>query len=184
VPTLETVAASWLLQKYVPGIKVRVVNLVDISVLMSPNDHPHGMDNISFEALFTQNAPVIFAFHGYRWTIHSMVHGRSNEARFHVRGFIDKGTTTTPFDMVVLNKLSRFHLAMDALKYVPRLRSQVSDVIDMFNRKLYEHHLYIREHLEDLPEIRNWHWTSDFTDPSGPPALAKGHPRGQLFTDS
>jgi xylulose-5-phosphate/fructose-6-phosphate phosphoketolase len=184
VPTLETVAASWLLQKYVSGIKVRVVNIVDISVLMSPNDHPHGMDNISFEGLFTQNAPVIFAFHGYRWTIHSMVHGRSNEARFHVRGFIDKGTTTTPFDMVVLNKLSRFHLAMDALKYVPRLRSQVSDVIDMFNRKLYEHHVYIREHLEDMPDIRNWHWTEDFTDPSGPVPLAKGHPRGQLFTDS
>jgi len=184
VPTLESVAASWLLQKYVPGIKVRVINLVDIAVLMSPNDHPHGMDNISFEALFTKDAPVIFAYHGYRWTIHSMVHGRSNEGRFHVRGFMDKGTTTTPFDMVVLNKLSRFHLAMDALKYVPRLRSQVSDVIDMFNRKLYEHHIYIREHLEDMPEIRNWHWTKDFTEPSGPPALAKGHPRGQVFTDS
>jgi xylulose-5-phosphate/fructose-6-phosphate phosphoketolase len=184
VPTIETVAAAWLLQKYVPGIKVRVVNLVDISVLMSPNDHPHGMDNISFEALFTQDAPVIFAYHGYRWTIHSMVHGRSNEGRFHVRGFIDKGTTTTPFDMVVLNKISRFHLAMDALKYVPRLRSDVSDVIDMFNRKLYEHHVYIREHLEDMPEIRNWHWTSDFTEPSSPPLLAKGHPQGQMFTDS
>ena len=184
VPTIETVAASWLLQKYVPGIKVRVVNLVDISVLMNPADHPHGMDNISFEALFTTDAPVILAYHGYRWTIHSMVHGRSNEGRFHVRGFMDKGTTTTPFDMVVLNKISRFHLAMDALKCVPRLRSQVSDVIDMFNRKLYEHHTYIREHLQDLPEIRNWHWTSDFTDPIGPPPLAKGHPHGQLFTDS
>jgi xylulose-5-phosphate/fructose-6-phosphate phosphoketolase len=184
VPTLETVAASWLLQKYVPGVKVRVVNLVDLSVLMSPNDHPHGMDNMSFEALFTKDAPVIFAYHGYRWPIHSMVHGRSNEARFHVRGFMDKGTTTTPFDMVVQNKMSRFHLAIDALKYVPRLRSQVSDVIDGFNRKLYEHHIYIREHLEDMPEIRNWHWTADFSDPIGPPPLAKGHPRGQLFTDS
>ena len=184
VPTLETVAASWLLQKYVPGIKVRVVNLVDISVLMSPNDHPHGMDNISFEDLFTADAPVIFTFHGYRWTIHSMVHGRANEARFHVRGFIDKGTTTTPFDMVVLNKISRFHLAIDALKYLPRLRSQVSDVIDLFNRKLYEHHQYIREHLEDMPEIINWHWTKDFTEPAGPPPLAKGHPEGQAFTDS
>jgi xylulose-5-phosphate/fructose-6-phosphate phosphoketolase len=184
VPTQEAVAASWLLQKYVPGIKVRVVNLVDLSVLMSPNDHPHGMDNLSFDALFTKDAPVIFAFHGYRWTIHSMVHGRSNEGRFHVRGFMDKGTTTTPFDMVVLNKISRYHLAMDALKYVPRLRSQVSDVIDAFNRKLYEHHLYIREHLEDMPEIRNWQWTSDFSEPSGPPPLAKGHPRAQLFTDS
>jgi len=184
VPTIETVATSWLLQKYVPGIKVRVVNLVDLGVLASPDDHPHGMDNMSFEALFTPEAPVIFAFHGYRWAIHSIVHGRSNEGRFHVRGFIDKGTTTTPFDMVVLNKLSRFHLAMDALKYLPRLRSKVSDVIDIFNRKLYEHHVYIREHLEDMPEIKNWHWTKDFTDPDAPPPLAKGHPREQLFTDS
>ncbi|HET7441986.1 MAG TPA: phosphoketolase family protein [Terriglobales bacterium] len=184
VPTLETVATSWLLQKYVPGIKVRIINLVDIGVLMSPHDHPHGMDNISFEALFTADAPVIFAFHSYRWVIHSMVHGRSNEARFHVRGFIDKGSTTTPFDMVVLNQISRFHLGMDALKYVPRLRSQVSDVIDMFNRKLYEHNVYIREHLQDMPEIRNWHWTSDFTEPSSPPPLAKGHPSAQLFTNS
>ena len=99
---------------------------------------------------------VVFAFHGYRWLIHSMVHGRANEARFHVRGFNDEGTTTTPFDMVVLNKMSRFHLAIDALKHVPRLRSQASDVIDMFNRKLYEHHAYIRQHFEDMPEIRNW----------------------------
>jgi xylulose-5-phosphate/fructose-6-phosphate phosphoketolase len=127
-----------------------------------PDDHPHGMDNMSFDALFTKNAPVIFAFHNNRWLIHTMVHGRSNESRFHVRGYMDQGTTTTPFDMVVLNKMSRFHLAIDALKHVPRLRSQASDVIDMFNRKLYEHHAYIRQHLEDMPEIRNWSWTSDF----------------------
>ena len=177
VPTIETCAASWLLQKYVPGIKVRVVNVVDLSILMSPDDHPHGMDNMSFNALFTKDAPVIFAFHGNRWLIHTMVHGRSNESRFHVRGYMDQGTTTTPFDMVVLNKMSRFHLAIDALKYVARLRSEVSDVIDMFNRKLYEHHDYIRQHLEDMPEIRNWHWTADFSEPSAPPPLAKGHPR-------
>jgi xylulose-5-phosphate/fructose-6-phosphate phosphoketolase len=184
VPTLETCAASWLLQKHVPDIKVRVVNLVDLSVLMSPKDHPHGMDDISFEALFTKEIPVIFAFHGYRWVIHPMVHGRANESRFHVRGFMDRGTTTTPFDMVVLNKMSRFHLAMDALKYLTRQRSQVSDVIDMFNRKLYEHHSYIREHLEDIPEVRNWRWTVDFSESAEPPPLAKGHPRGQLFSDA
>src|SRR6202790_4838978 len=129
VPTIEACATSWLLQKHVPGIKVRVVNVVDLSVLMSPGDHPHGMDNISFNALFTRDVDVIFAFHGYRWLIHSMVHGRANEGRFHVRGFNDEGTTTTPFDMVVLNKMSRFHLAIDALKHVPRLRSQASDAI-------------------------------------------------------
>jgi xylulose-5-phosphate/fructose-6-phosphate phosphoketolase len=184
VPTIEACATSWLLQKYVPGIKVRVVNVVDLSVLMSPDDHPHGMDNISFDALFTRNVDVVFAFHGYRWLIHSMVHGRSNEARFHVRGFNDEGTTTTPFDMVVLNKMSRFHLAIDALKHVPRLRSQASDAIDMFNRKLYEHHTYIRQHFQDLPEIRNWSWTKDFSDPTAPAPLAKEQPRGQLFSDA
>jgi xylulose-5-phosphate/fructose-6-phosphate phosphoketolase len=184
VPTIEACATSWLLQKHVPGIKVRVVNVVDLSVLMSPDDHPHGMDNISFNALFTPDVDVIFAFHGYRWLIHSMVHGRSNEARFHVRGFNDEGTTTTPFDMVVLNKMSRYHLAIDALKHVPRLRSQASDAIDMFNRNLYEHHAYIRQHFQDLPEIRNWSWTKDFSEPAAPAPLAKGQPRAQLFTDS
>ncbi len=184
IPTMEACAASWLLQKHVPGIKVRVVNVVDLNSLMSPDDHPHGMDNISFNALFTRDIDVVFAFHGYRWIIHSMVHGRANEARFHVRGFNDMGSTTTPFDMVVLNKMSRFHLAIDALKHVPRLRSQASDAIDMFNRKLYEHNAYIRQHFEDLPEIRNWSWTKDFSEPAEPAPLAKGQPRGQLFSDA
>ena len=116
--------------------------------------------------------------------IHTMVHGRANEGRFHVRGFADEGTTTTPFDMVVLNKMSRFHLANDALKYVPCLRAQASEVIDAFQRKLEEHHAYIREHLEDMPEIKNWHWTSDFSEPSGPPPPAKGHPGAQVFSEA
>jgi xylulose-5-phosphate/fructose-6-phosphate phosphoketolase len=184
VPTLETCAASWLLQKHLPGIKVRVVNVVDLGVLMPPEAHPHGMDEISFEALFTKDAPVIFAHHGYPWVIHPMVHGRANEGRFHVRGFIDRGTTTTPFDMVVLNKMSRYQLANDALKYLTRLRTEASEVIDAFNMKLFEHHSYIREHLQDMPEIRNWHWTPDFSDPTGPPPLAQGHPVGQPFTDA
>jgi xylulose-5-phosphate/fructose-6-phosphate phosphoketolase len=184
VPTMEACAASWLLQKHVPGIKVRVVNVVDLCALNSPDDHPHGMDNISFDALFTRDADVIFAFHGYRWLIHSMVHGRSNESRFHVRGFNDQGTTTTPFDMVVLNKMSRYHLAIDALKHVPRLGSHASDAIALFNRKLYEHHAYIRQHFQDMPEIRNWSWTTDFSGPTAPAPLAKGHPRASMFTDS
>jgi xylulose-5-phosphate/fructose-6-phosphate phosphoketolase len=184
VPTIEACAASWLLQKHVPGIKVRVVNVVDLNALMSPDDHPHGMDNISFNSMFTRDVDVVFAFHGYRWLIHSMVHGRASEARFHVRGFNDVGTTTTPFDMVVLNKMSRFHLAIDALKHVPRLRSQASDAIDMFNRKLYEHNVYIHEHFQDMPEIRNWSWTKDFSEPASSPPLAKGQPREQLFSDS
>ena len=184
VPTLETCAAAWLLRKHVPGIKLRVVNVVDLGVLMPPSKHPHGMDEISFEALFTNDVPVIFAFHGYPWVIHPMVHGRANEERFHVRGFIDRGTTTTPFDMVVLNEMSRFHLAIEALKYVTRLRSDVSEVIDALNLKLFEHHSYIREHLQDMPEIRNWHWTPDFSEPTRPPVFAEGHPIGQPFTDA
>lgn len=184
VPTTEAVAASWLLQKHVPGIKVRLVNVVDLGILASPRDRPHGLDDASFEALFTRDVPVIFAFHGSTWVIHSMVHGRANEARFHVRGFSDQGTTTTPFDMVVLNDLSRYQLASEALKYVPRLRAQASQAVDLFQRKLREHHNYIREHFEDLPEIRNWHWTDDFEQPTAPPPLAKGHARGQTFTDA
>ena len=184
VPTLETLAAAWLLRKHVPGMKLRVVNVVDLNVLMSPDVHPHGMDNISFEGLFTHSAHVIFAHHGYPAVIHSMMHGRANEARFHVRGFKDAGTTTTPFDMVVLNGMSRFDLAKLAMKYVPRLRSETADVTDLFDRKLYEHRAYIRQNFEDLPEIANWSWTADFSDPTAPPPLAVGQPRAALFTDS
>jgi xylulose-5-phosphate/fructose-6-phosphate phosphoketolase len=184
IPTIEICATSWLLQKYVPGIKVRVVNVVDLTALMMPEDHPHGMDAMSFDALFTKTAPVVFAFHNNRWLIHTMVHGRSNESRFHVRGYMDRGTTTTPFDMLVLNEVSRFHLAIDALKHVPRLAAQAAGVVDMFDRKLYEHHGYIREHLEDMPEIRDWRWTPDFSEPTSPAPPARGHKRAGLFTDS
>jgi xylulose-5-phosphate/fructose-6-phosphate phosphoketolase len=184
VPTIESVAAAWLLQKYVPGIKVRVVNVVDITALYRPADHPHGMDTMSFNALFTTAAPVIFAFHNNRWLIHSLVHGRSNEARFHVRGYMDRGTTTTPFDMVVLNEMSRYHLAIDALRNIPRFQVDGASVIDAFEAKLFEHHRYIREHLEDMPNIRNWRWTADFSEPTAPPPLAKGHPRAASFTDA
>ena len=184
VPTAETVAAAWLLRKHAPGIRVRVVNVVDLGSLGAPEAQPHGMDHAAFKELFTATVPVVFAFHGSTWVIHSLVHGRANEARFHVRGFSDCGTTTTPFDMVVLNRMSRFHLAIEALKHSDRLRSSTSSVIELFERKLGEHHAYIREHFEDLPEIRHWHWTDDFSEPSTPPPLAKGQPHGQLFTDA
>lgn len=184
VPTIEICATSWLLQKHVPGIKVRVVNVVDLMALMLPEDHPHGMDAMSFDALFTRDAPTIFAFHNNRHLIHSLVHGRSGEARFHVRGYMDRGTTTTPFDMLVLNEMSRFHLAIAALERIPRLQSHVSDVIAAFRAKLFEHHAYIREHLEDMPEIRNWCWTPDFTEATVPPPLAAGHPHAAIFTDA
>ncbi len=184
VPTIEICATSWLLQKHVPGIKVRVVNVVDLMTLMYPDKHPHGMDEMSFNALFTEKASVIFAFHNNRWLIHTLVHGRANEGRFHVHGYIDQGTTTTPFDMVVLNEMSRFHLALDALKHIPRLRVQAADAIQLFDKKLHEHHDYIREHLEDMPEIRNWQWTADFSDSAAPAPLGKGHPGKAMFTDS
>jgi xylulose-5-phosphate/fructose-6-phosphate phosphoketolase len=184
VPTIEIVATSWLLQKHVPGIKVRVVNVVDLMALMLPRDHPHGMDNMSFDELFTRTAPVVFAFHNNRWLIHSLVHGRSNESRFHVRGYMDRGTTTTPFDMVVLNEMSRYQLAIDAINQLPKMRLAAAGAIELFERKLYEHHAYIREHLEDMPEIRNWRWTDDFSESDSPVPLAKGHPRGALFSDS
>ncbi|MBD1552818.1 phosphoketolase [Pseudomonas typographi] len=184
VPTTEAVAASWLLQKHVPGIRVRLVNVVDLSILASPESRPHGMDHVSFEALFTREAPVMFAFHGSTWVIHSLVHGRANEARFHVRGFSDRGTTTTPFDMVVLNNMSRFQLAIDALSHVPRLRSSSLNAMSYFEEQLRTHHTYIRQHFEDMPDIRNWHWTADFSQPQSPPPLAKGQARGQTFTDA
>jgi xylulose-5-phosphate/fructose-6-phosphate phosphoketolase len=184
VPTIEICAASWLLQKYVPGIKVRVVNVVDLMTLMYPDKHPHGMDDMSFNALFTESAPVIFAFHNNRWLIHTLVHGRANESRFHVHGYMDQGTTTTPFDMVVLNEMSRYQLALDALKHIPRLRVQAADAINRFGWKLNEHHDYIRQNLEDMPEIRNWQWTADFSDATAPAPLAKGHPQMAMFTDS
>jgi xylulose-5-phosphate/fructose-6-phosphate phosphoketolase len=184
VPTIETCATSWLLQKYVPGIKVRVVNVVDLMTMMYPDKHPHGMDEMSFNAIFTESAPVIFAFHNNRWLIHTLVHGRANEGRFHVHGYMDQGTTTTPFDMVVLNEMSRFHLALDALKHIPRLRVEANNAVVLFNKKLNEHHDYIRQHLEDMPEIRNWQWTADFSDQTAPAPMAKGHPQRAMFTDS
>lgn len=184
VPTMEAVAAAWLLRKHVPEIRVRLVNVVDLAAMSAPEARPHGMDDASFEALFTREVPVVFAFHGSPWVIHSMVHGRANEARFHVRGYSDVGTTTTPFDMVVGNSMSRYHLAIEALRHSRRLRSQVSEAMDFFQAKLREHHSYIREHFVDMPEVRNWHWTDDFAEPTEPPQLAKEQPRAQSFTDS
>jgi xylulose-5-phosphate/fructose-6-phosphate phosphoketolase len=159
VPTLETVAAAWLLRKYLPDLKVRVVNVVDLMALSPPAYHPHGLDPERFVAMFTENTPVIFAFHGYVRMIHDFVHGRPNPARFHVRGYIEEGTTTTPFDMVVANKLSRYHLAIEALRRVERLQTQSTHLIDQFEMKLAEHHEYIEEHLQDMPEIQDWTWS-------------------------
>ena len=157
IPTLETVAAAWLLRKHAPELRVRVVNVVDLMALFPPGHHPHGMERDRFIELFTADKPVVFAFHGYQRAVHAD-HPRAAEAeRFHVRGFIEQGTTTTPFDMVVLNKMSRYHLGMEALR-----RSdypQAGPLMEWCQDMLAKHQTYTREHFEDMPEIRDWVWT-------------------------
>ena len=158
--TLETVAAAaWLAQK-APDFRVRVVNVVDLMALFTPSAHPHGMTDERFIQLFDTDAPVIFAFHGYPGTVHQVVHGRPNAARFHVRGYREEGTTTTPFDMVVLNQTSRFHLVIEALRRAPHLPANANLLIDECQEMLRKHSVYVREHLEDMPEIRDFRWKS------------------------
>jgi xylulose-5-phosphate/fructose-6-phosphate phosphoketolase len=161
VPTLEMMAAVSLLKEHVPDIRIRVVNVVDLMVLKKHKEHAYGMDDQSFKELFTENAPVVFAFHGYPRVVHDIVHGRNVHEQFHVRGYIEEGTTTTPFDMVVLNEMSRFHLAIEALHRIPRLQSSAGEVSEFFEQKLFEHSQYIRKNLEDMPEIRDWSWTGE-----------------------
>ncbi|WP_143310902.1 phosphoketolase family protein [Chitinophaga vietnamensis] len=159
VPTLETVAAAWLLRQQLPDLKVRVVNVVNLLALSPEQDHPHGATTEYFRELFTDDAPVIFAFHGYVRLIHDLVHGRPRPTRFHARGFMEEGTTTTPFDMTVLNNMSRYHLAIAAVERAAHRYPPAEGVIKFFENKLAEHRHYIREHLEDMPEIRDWHWS-------------------------
>ena len=156
-PTLEITATAWLLRKHAPTLKVRVVNVVDFMCLAPPVVHPHGLEEERFIELFTANKPVVFAFHGYPRAVHALLHGRTNAERFHVRGFMEEGTTTTPFDMVVLNQMSRFHLCMEALR-----RSgygQAGPLIAWCEEMLAKHESYTREHFEDMPEIRDWTWS-------------------------
>ncbi len=150
-------AAAWLRQR-APGLKTRVVNVVDLMALYSPGEHPHGMTDDRFADLFTRDADVVFAFHGYAGAVHQLLHGRPNPTRFHVRGYREEGTTTTPFDMVVLNETSRFHLAAEALKRARRPPADADLLIDECAAILKRHRAYVREHLEDLPEIRDWTW--------------------------
>ncbi|MDO8430891.1 MAG: phosphoketolase family protein [Candidatus Binatus sp.] len=159
VPTEETIAAAWLLRKYLPEMKVRVVNIVDLMTLFTPENHPHGMDEDAFADLFTTDKHVIFSFHGYPGAIHEIIHGRPNPDRFHVRGYVEEGTTTTPFDMLVLNRASRYHLCIDALKRAPHFEARARELIEKTEEALAAHRKYIAEHLEDMPVIRNWRWT-------------------------
>jgi len=160
VPTMETLAAVDYLRQHFPKLKIRVVNVVDLFRLQSPDAHPHGLSDEDFDALFTTNKPVIFAFHGYPGLVHRMTYKRTNEGNIHVHGFKEVGTTTTPFDMVVLNELDRFHLVMDVLNRVPTIGG--SERIyhkQELQFKLIEHKKYTHETGEDLPEVRDWKWT-------------------------
>ena len=159
IPTLETVAAAWWLRHHLPELKVRVVNVVDLMKLYPPYLHPHGMDDAAFIENFTEDKPVVFAFHGYARAVHEIVHGRTNTPRFHVRGFMEEGTTTTPFDMVVLNHMSRYHLCIEAMRRATRVRGLTAPLIAECNDMLARHTEYVRANLEDMPEIRDWVWT-------------------------
>jgi xylulose-5-phosphate/fructose-6-phosphate phosphoketolase len=163
VPTLETLAAVDLLRQTLPDLKIRVVNVVDLMTLQPKEQHPHGLSDREFDGIFTCNRPVIFAYHGYPYLIHRLTYNRTNHAGMHVRGFAEEGTTTTPFDMVVLNELDRFHLAIEVIERVPRLGVAAAHVKQQFRDALIEHSRYVREHGEDMPQIRDWVWPNRAT---------------------
>ncbi len=156
VVTMETVAAAEILKERLPHLRVRVVNVVDLMALMRPSDHPHGLDAIHFSELFTDHVDVVFAFHGYPGAIHQLVHGRPDADRFHVRGFVEEGTTTTPFDMTVRNRASRYHLAIDAINNAARTPVGASALKTWCQEQLDKHAAYVVEHLEDMPQVRDW----------------------------
>ena len=162
VPTLEALAAVQMLREHFPKLKVRVVNVVDLMTLEPQSEHPHGLSDQDFDALFTRDKPVIFAFHGYPWLIHRLTYRRTNHKNLHVRGYKEEGTTTTPFDMVVLNDLDRFHLVGDVIDRVPGLGARAAYAKQFLRDKLIDHKAYIQKHGEDLPEIRDWRWRASF----------------------
>ena len=158
VPTLETLAAVKILREHFPDLKVRVVNVVDLMTLQPQREHPHGLGDKDFDALFTKDKPIIFAFHGYPWLIHRLTYLRTNHRNLHVRGYKEEGTTTTPFDMVVLNDLDRFHLVGDVVDRLPSLEARAAYVKQFIRDKLLEHKEYVHTHGQDLPEVRGWKW--------------------------
>lgn len=173
VPTLETLAAVGLLRDALPALGIRVVNVVDLMTLQTHDEHPHGLIDADFDALFTTDVPVIFAFHGYPSLIHRLTYRRANHDNFHVHGFREEGTTTTPFDMVVMNEVDRFHLAMDAIARVPGLAATASQARQRWRDRLIEHRRYVTQHGEDLPEVRDWSWQR-----ADGPAPVQATPRG------
>ena len=158
VPTLETLAAVSLLREWLPKLKIRVVNVIDLMTLQPPSEHPHGLPDVDFDALFTTTKPIIFAYHGYPWLIHRLTYRRHGHDNLHVRGYKEEGTTTTPFDMTVLNDLDRFHLAEAVLNFVPGLGEHTTHLRQQIRDKLVEHREYITRHGDDMPEIKGWKW--------------------------
>jgi xylulose-5-phosphate/fructose-6-phosphate phosphoketolase len=159
VPTLETLAAVSILRARIPELKIRVVNVVDLMTLQPPSEHPHGLSDRDFDSLFTTGKPVIFAYHGYPWLIHRLTYRRNNHDNLHVRGYKEEGTTTTPFDMTVLNDLDRFHLVIDVIDRVPGLAARCEHVKQDMRDKLVEHRQYVCEYGDDMPEVKDWTWT-------------------------
>ncbi len=163
VPTLETLAAVDLLRALVPDLRVRVINVVDLMRLQPPREHPHGLADADFDALFTRDKPIVFAFHGYPWLIHRLTYKRHNHDNLHVRGYKEEGTTTTPFDMTVLNDLDRFHLVIDVVERVPKLEPRAANLTQLMREKLIAHRQYITTYGDDMPEVKNWKWASAVT---------------------
>ena len=160
VPTLETLAAVSIMRAQLADVKIRVVNIVDLMKLQPQGEHPHGLNDAEFDALFTTDKPVIFAFHGYPWLIHRLTYRRTNHRNIHVRGYKEEGTITTPFDMTVLNDLDRFHLVMDAVERMPQTGEKGLALKRQLTDKLVEHRQYINQYGQDMPEIRNWIWSA------------------------
>jgi xylulose-5-phosphate/fructose-6-phosphate phosphoketolase len=158
VPTLESLAAADLIRQHLPDVKVRFINVVDLMRMQPPSEHPHGMSDSEFDTLFTRDRPVIFAYHGYPWLVHRLTYRRTNHDNFHVRGYKEEGTTTTPFDMVMLNDLDRFHLVMDVIDRVPGLGSRAAHVRQRMEDERLRHRQYTRDHGQDSPDILNWKW--------------------------
>ena len=177
VPTLETVAATAILRRELPDLKVRVVNVVDLMRLQPDSEHPHGLPEEEFDALFTTGRPVIFAYHGYPWLIHRLTYRRANHPNLHVRGYKEEGTTTTPFDMVMLNDLDRFHLVIDVIDRIPGLAERAAHLRQHMTDERLRHRAYTREHGDDPPELRNWTWPGGVDAPPAPaepPGLGSG----------
>jgi xylulose-5-phosphate/fructose-6-phosphate phosphoketolase len=158
VPTLETLAAVDLLRRHLPDLKVRVINVVNLMKLQPQSEHPHGLSDKEFDVLFTKDKPIVFAFHGYPWLIHRLTYRRTNHKNLHVRGYKEEGTTTTPFDMCVLNQLDRFNLCKDVIERVPSLGARAAYLTQAINDKLIDHRHYVMEHGDDMPEISGWRW--------------------------